>query len=144
MNEKFDPILNMIKGAMAQMSEERKQAATNMRLGAFIDALGMCTAGKPVVLTDGKGLDDFHSYRGYYEDLAIQPCEKPLSVEQLLVKARAALGEVFEGYKGGDFPMHKNSILWIAYYGSSGGLIPTAVREESERVVVDAVEQPED
>lgn len=132
-----------IEGLMKQMSDERKASATNMRLGAFIDTLAGLDPLMPVALADGKGVHKFMSYRGYYEDLAISPQPDLKSVGEVLQEARNALGEVFEGYKGGDFPMHKNSLLWVAPYGGSGGNMLTGVRLEIDRVVVETALHPD-
>ena len=60
-------------------------------------------------------LYDFVSYRGYYEDLAL--CRSSSTYEQtagdLLKKAKSALGDVFEGYKGGSYLMEETTPLWI-------------------------------
>jgi hypothetical protein len=42
---------------------------------------------------------------------------------------RAAIGEVFEGYKGGDFQMGRNTPVWLASYGCSGEKI-MAIRDD--------------
>src|SRR5688572_20360230 len=93
----------MLKGLMASMSEERHAAATNMRLGAFIDDLAACDPALPLVLDDGRSLDHFHSYRGYYEDLAVEATPAKRLVGDVLADARAACGAVFTGYKGGEY-----------------------------------------
>jgi hypothetical protein len=126
-----------IEGLMKQMSDERKAAATNMTLGAFIDALAaVADPETPVVLRNGRGAHGFDSYRGYYEDLALNPQDTRKTVRDVLADARAALGEVFQGYKGGDFPMHKKSLLWVACYGSCGTKL-TGVTLEGGHVVIE-------
>lgn len=130
-----DPFVDQVKGAMARVSEERKASAENMRLGQFIDELAACNPALPLVLENGAGLHGFMSYRGYYEDLAISPRSDPKPVGEVLNEARAALGEIFEGYKGGEYPMHKGSLLWVAPWGSCGDKL-TGVRAEADRVVV--------
>src|SRR5262245_21405288 len=121
---------------MANSNQERRSSATNMRLGQFIDALSACDPLLPLVLEDGKGIHDLMSYRGYYEDLAISPQSNIKTVGEVLVQARDALGEVFQGYKGGDFPMNKLSFLWVGEYGESGGNVLTSVEPVADRVVV--------
>jgi hypothetical protein len=126
-----------IEGLMKQMSDERKATATNMTLGAFIDALAAAAdQTTPVVLRNGRGAHGFSSYRGYYEDLALEPCDTRKTVQDVLAEARAALGEIFQGYKGGDFPMHRNSLLWLACWGSCGEKL-TGVTLEAGHVVIE-------
>lgn len=121
---------------MAEMSRERKAAATNMRLGALIEALSALPADKPIVTSDGSSPGTFMSYRGYYEDLAFDAGGEPCTVGEFLARAKAAMGQVFEGYKGGDFPMHAQSLLWFSGWGSCSGMAPTGVRDDADRVVL--------
>ena len=134
---------DMINGAMARMNQERRASATNMRLGQFIDALRACAPTLPLVLESGGGVHGFDSYRGYYEDLCIHPQGEPKLVGVVLVQAQAAMGEVFQGYKGGDFPMHKDSILWVSGYGENSGDRLTGVRAEPDRVVIEITHDDE-
>jgi hypothetical protein len=129
----------MIQGMMAKMSEDRRASAENLRLGQFIEALEKCDQSLPVVLDKGGGVGDFVSYRGYYEDLCITPCAEPITVGRLLAHARDCVGSKFEGYKGGDFWMTKNSLLWVAPSGSCGEKL-IAVRPEALRVVIETAE----
>lgn len=66
-----------------------------------------------------RGFMNPHSYRGYYEELAFEPAENT-SVAEMLAAARGALGEVFEGYKGGDYKMTLHTGVWLASYGLCG------------------------
>jgi hypothetical protein len=60
------------------------------------------------------------SYRGYYEQLAFEPLENA-RLGDMLEHAKSALGNTFEGYKGGDYTMTETTDCWIAEYGTSGG-----------------------
>ena len=60
-----------------------------------------------------------HSYRGYYEQLAVEPCPSS-TVGQMLQELEEAVGKTYEGYKGGDFTMDENTRVWLAYYGDYG------------------------
>lgn len=62
----------------------------------------------------------FDSYRGYYEDLALNPGDSSVSVKNLLREARWCVGKTFHGYKGGNFTMNEYTPLWIADYGNTG------------------------
>lgn len=61
-----------------------------------------------------------HSYRGYYEDLAFEP-KWNMDVGELLGITKSALGQTYEGYKGGDFVMNEHTTCWISYKSVSGG-----------------------
>lgn len=117
---KESPTVLMIQGMMAKISEERRASAENMRLGEFIEALAACNPDHPILLDKGGGVGDFVSYRGYYEDLCVTPCAEPITVGRLLAHARECVGSKFEGYKGGEYWMTKNTLLWVAGYGCCG------------------------
>lgn len=61
-----------------------------------------------------------HSYRGYYDELAFEPCEN-VTVNQMLADAEQSLGKTFTGYKGGDYEMCEWTEVWIANEGEAGG-----------------------
>lgn len=65
-----------------------------------------------------------HSYRGYYDELAFEP-RKNVTAGSMLACAESAVGNVFSGYKGGDYTMTELTDCWIANYGCCGvGLSP--------------------
>ena len=95
-----------------QWQKERSQS--QMTLGQMIDYLKTLDPN-----TEIQGFCSPHSYRGYYQDLAFEPIETE-KVSVLLELCYDALGEEYEGYKGGEFIMHKNTPIWIASYGCCG------------------------
>lgn len=56
---------------------------------------------------------------------------KNVRVEDLLNKLKECIGKTFQGYKGGDFTMGKQTPVWVANYGDSSGF-----RENGETAVV--------
>lgn len=66
------------------------------------------------------GFDGAHSYRGFYEDLAFQPCASFVPVRVMLKEALAADGRTFDGYKGGRYRMTLDSRVWLATHGETG------------------------
>lgn len=92
---------------------EQTRASTQMTLGKMIDVLEMMDPGTEI------DLHGPHSYRGYYSDLAFEVGE-PITAAALLKICRDSMGEVFEGYKGGDFVMGRNTPIWVADYGCCG------------------------
>ncbi len=126
-----------------RMGEERKASATNLRLGDFIDALALLDPAAPLVVDKGGSIGRFNSYRGYYEDLAAVPTDKPHTVGEVLALAREACGAVLEGYKGGDYPMHRKTLLWLSEYGCSSGTMIVGVTATAETVLVETAQQPE-
>ena len=53
---KKDHFQHFLNGVMADMSEQRHEAAENMRLGAFIEALKGFDPGIPVRLENGQSI----------------------------------------------------------------------------------------
>jgi len=68
-----------------------------------------------------KGLCNPHSYRGYYDQLGVEPCEN--SIENMISCLRDSIGETFHGWKGGDFTMHDSTNVYLAHEGCTGMLI---------------------
>lgn len=94
---------------------QRNRSETQMTLGKLIAALEVMPEGAEVV-----NLNRPHSYRGYYCDLAFERDEGTRSASDLLAECKAAIGKVFEGYKGGDYVMKESTPVWVSEYGSCG------------------------
>ena len=103
----------LIDGMSAQWQRER--AETQMTLGKIIQALESMPSTSSI-----KGIGELASYRGYYSDLAFQPEPGERSVSEVLADCCAAMGKIFQGYKGGEFVMGELTPLWIADYGVCG------------------------
>lgn len=105
----------LIDGMIARLQQERSE--TQLTLGQMIDKLKHL---HPDTLAVGFG--DLNSYRGYYHDLAFEPSDKEKPISTLLAQCQAAMGEIFHGYKGGEYQMGRNTPLWISEYGSVIGM----------------------
>jgi hypothetical protein len=110
----------LVDGMSAQWQRDR--AASQMTLGKLIERLETLP---PETMLD---LASPHSYRGYYSDLAFEIGDK-IAAADALKMCRAAMGEVFQGYKGGDYQMGRNTPVWRASYGCCGQKI-MAVRDD--------------
>lgn len=85
------------------------------------------------------------SYRGYYDHLAIEYAdERQVKVAEFLAQLREAVGAVYEGYKGGDFRMTRNTPLWVANYGNSGGTCVLGIHDECKYQTIIATGYCED
>ena len=113
---------------IAEMRKERSQ--TQMTLGGLIDRLKEMDQSLEM-----EGIGAAHSYRGYYQDLAFSRCEKR-SVADVLEDAKDCMGEMFEGYKGGEYYMVRDTPVWIANYGSCGTRI-MAINDDGTIVTTD-------
>lgn len=103
----------MINGMSAQWQRER--AETQLTLGELIEVLEAMPDDAQVA-----NLRNPHSYRGYYSDLAFEQNEGSRPTAELLAECKAAMGQVFYGYKGGDYVMGALTPVWVASYGCCG------------------------
>ena len=63
----------------------------------------------------------FHSYRGYYCDIAISIGKKITNhtVASILTDANDSIDFQFTGYKGGYYTMNRNSYLWVSRWSEA-------------------------
>ena len=115
----------LVDGMGAKMQRER--AATQLTLGALIAALEAMPADAAVA-----NLRDLDSYRGYYSDLYFENHEGTRAAAELLAECKGAMGQMFTGYKGGDYMMGALTPLWISTYGHASGMKIIAVRASGE------------
>jgi len=94
---------------------QRERSTTQMNLGKLIDRLEQLPQGLEM-----EAITSAYSYRGYYCDLAFEPADGKMMVKDVLTLAKAALGEVFTGYKGGDYMMDADTPVWLSNYGECG------------------------
>lgn len=128
MNHAQNHMQMLVNGLAAEHKKDR--AKTQMTLGGLIDRLQELDQSMQM-----EGIYAGHSYRGYYSDLAFERCESR-EVGGVLDAIKACMGETFEGYKGGDFDMGRNTPVWIANYGSCGTRI-MAVNDDGSIVTAD-------
>lgn len=79
-----------------------------------------------------------HSYRSFYDDLALgfdDKGEAP-TVAQLIERLRAADGETFHGWKGGEYRMTRDTPLWAARSGNAGSTAITGLADCSWQTVI--------
>ena len=105
-----------------------EEIAPQLTLGDFTAKLEsirkeMCPDAE-VKFGDGRVPAGFHSYRGYYDHLALdwddeEESRSTPTLEELLQWCISADGGVYEGYKGGDWIMHAGTPVWVAHYGDA-------------------------
>ncbi len=101
----------------AQVAEDANDAG-QMTLGALIDALKMLPEDAEISWDFGGHPGPANSYRGYYEQLAFEPDGGLSTVKAFLSEAQNACGETFDGYKGGEYIMHRGTWIWSSGYGT--------------------------
>lgn len=104
---------DLVDGWNARMQKER--AGEQMTLGELIDVLSKISPDASVA-----NLREPHSYRGYYCDIAFEQSKGTRPAGDLLADCRWAMGQIFEGYKGGGFMMGAGTPVWVAHYGCCG------------------------
>jgi hypothetical protein len=103
-------------------------------LGELIDGLEQADPARDVYLDWNRlGVAGLGSYRGYYDQLAIGYADdgNAMTAGDLLKDCRAAVGAHFEGYKGGQFRMDRNTRIYVANHGSSAGVGLVGIKLDS-------------
>jgi hypothetical protein len=90
-----------------------------MRLGDLIQTLAALPGDAPLRWDHGGHVGYLRSYRGYYEQLALGTSDEMRTVAAVLADARAADGETFSGYKGGEYEMGRGTPIWAAEWGDT-------------------------
>ena len=115
-----------------------------MSLGDLIDALKRCPQSLPVRFDEEEQTPyagQFYSYRGYYEDIALELSASPSTVAGLLQRAEAAVGQTFEGWKGGDYTMDRDSRLWVvSEQRYASGIRPVTLINEGNQIVIERIQ----
>lgn len=80
-----------------------------------------------------------HSWRGAYNELALNfnsEDEGSITLEAFLTMLKDSLGKEFEGWKGGEFTMHKNTPIWVAKPNHSGNTGVVNVIDNNYNVIL--------
>ena len=126
-----------IHGALKAMSTmgQIQRRGYHLTLGDAIAALDAAEDGLPVEFDCGGSPQDVSSYRGYYDDLALEPGAQSTPVIKLRQRLHQALGETFHGYKGGEYVMDAGTPLWCAGWGRCGRAV-TGIDARGDRVIL--------
>ena len=100
-----------------------------LSLGDMIDLLKQLPSDALV-----QNLQNPHSYRGYYEELAFVPESDYCTAGELLELAKSCVGKTYYGWKGGEFKMSLLTPVWVAQVGNTGEMLKDiAVRTLGQR-----------
>lgn len=120
-----DEAENELEGAMP--AEARSLFGT-ITLGGLIDLLTNRDNSERIQFDFcGYGPASIHSYRGYYDHLAIGRREltwndgEDMIVGEFIALLRGAIGKKFTGWKGGEYTMRLDTPVWIDEPDSSSG-----------------------
>ncbi len=94
---------------------------------------------KEVRLDSGDYPVKYISWRGDYAEIALTYQEHPTgyTVEDWIKFTKEAIGQTFEGYKGGDFTMGKTTPVWVSNWSepNTDG-VSDVIQEEDGTVVL--------
>jgi len=129
-------LINTIRGAVD--SEVRKEAEDRgqLNLGMLKNKLSDFNSGLLVEFDKGGSPCEPHSYRGYYDQLALERSDSKRTVSEVLEILEEATGKTYTGYKGGDFRMTDYTMVWGSSYGTSSGIAIVDVVKENDKVVI--------
>lgn len=122
----FQKLINAMNSA-----SERSRSNYHLTLGSAIAALSSLDRAILIGVDTGGGVRELDSYRGYYSDLAFRPSGEATPIGVVLDALQAALGQTFQGYKGGDFLMHEKTPLWLSPYGDNSGIAIVGLETQS-------------
>lgn len=115
----------------------------HMTLGELIDEMRKVEDKSLPVLSESSyeyGMpSEPHSYRGYYSDLSFglyDPLGSHNTVQNFLNELEDCVGESFEGWKGGDYPMDGGTLVWFSEEGTCSGIYPTSVEVRDQVVFI--------
>lgn len=91
-----------------------------MTLGRLIRHLQDVTAHNHQGFEMPYGLENPHSYRGSYEKIAFEVCAYGRTTTDILDEVVACVGESFPGWKGGDYVMDADTLVYVAREGDLG------------------------
>lgn len=105
------------------------QKTTNqLTLGQFIAQLeALENQDSTIKLENQQFPNDVRSYRGYYEDLSIEPSDKPITVAECLNMLKKAVGSFQYGWKGGEYQTEEETAVWVSPMGVASNDAVTGV-----------------
>lgn len=141
-------IQEMVDKAIEDKRKLRMQNTSQLTLGELIRAI------EEAGTKDDKGEDkdiryDFgymrpthlDSWRGSYAELALGYKEEwndrnNPTAEDILQDCKNAIGKTFEGYKGGEFIMDKNTPIWVDNYGCASDTAVIGILDKGYRLII--------
>lgn len=123
------------------MDEQRITNAANLSIGEMLDKLNTFDEKEEVKFLNGLYFGGgWGSYRGYYKDAFIEHDTEDRGknavkdLKDVLLKALDK-GEM-EGYKGGEYRVNRNTLLWFATYGCCGDMIVDILKINGQIIVI--------
>jgi len=139
MRVKDDSFQAMIDAMCHAERDEQLKTSPQLILGELIAKLESKRPDDSVVFD----FDNMHptslcSWRGSYDELAIEYSNKGelLTVDTFLTMLKSAVGATYEGYKGGEFVMGRQTPLWVDNYGVGDHRGVVGVKDDVQKVII--------
>jgi hypothetical protein len=134
-----------IHEAVKQMRTDTFEKSSQISIGDTISILKNIQKGdrekEPYVRFDFGYFEpiDIHSYRGFYDELALSYGNKSNEVllSGFIKMLEDAVGKTFTGWKGGDYTMTKDTPLWVANSGEANETAVVGVIDDGFRVIIE-------
>ncbi len=68
---------------------------------------------------------ELQSYRGFYEDAALATVQLTLPARRFRERLKDQVGTPLYGYKGGEYVVSKDTLVWVSDYGVTSGIAVT-------------------
>lgn len=133
---------------MRQWRLERLGASGQLTISTLLAKLEVCGGDLPVIFAGGEYCPDgLCSWSGVFSELSIQYSSTDtnytgcMSVACFVKLLQNAIGQTFEGSKGGEFVMSEDTPVWVADYGHAEGFL---ANEDDDRQAVMGVKESRD
>ena len=142
MSNHFQELLNRLAKAAKNDHLQDKPIITLGALRELLEAAPKEAQVKVQWCEELRGYGGLESYRGYYSDLSINIEGGTADVQQVLNDLNEADGDTFTGYKGGEYTMDANTLMWADFYsccsnqGVTGIIVSDDVPGVSSQVVI--------
>lgn len=130
-----------IRAILKAVYDVDREIVDALTIRETLDRVSRFSEDDELIFSNGLYFDgDYDSYRGYYKDLAIGCDEEDKGfntvgdIKRVLHKALDD-GEMI-GYKGGEFPIEQDTLVWFAYYGSTGEMVVDIQKVEGKVIVI--------
>ena len=135
------PFMAQVRQQVSAMRRAEFEASPQLSLGELIEQLeGLRKLDEAGIRFDFGYVypTGFHSYRGFYEELAIgwRLESKNRKAKDFLDEARTAVGAEFHGYKGGDYVMSRDTPVWVANTSDAPSTIVVGVHDSGFEAVI--------
>lgn len=130
-------VTKMLEAVLAASSNEI--GSRTMTLGQLIEQFEKCKPDSNVTYAFGDiRPNTISSWRGVYSQLAINYVrdDEQTTVADMLAILRGALGNTYDGYKGGTYRMTASTPVWVSNWGRCEHLAITGIVEKYGHVTI--------